>query len=127
MSKKLFLVMACLSWTLCLPVVADQKDDEIATLKEQVKQLRAENQALRLQLGQGKGEAATSQETSPQPTTDTQTKVIQKAQSPQQAEQSYWLTTSSTKRHNSGCRYYKTSKGRPCTKEEGIPCKVCGG
>ena len=127
MSKKLFLLMTCLSWTFCLPVIADPKDDEIAALNEQVKQLRTENQALRLQLGQGKGEAATNQDSGQQTTSETHTKVVQKEQSPQQAEQSCWLTTSSTKRHNQGCRYYKTSKGRPCTKSEGIPCKVCGG
>jgi hypothetical protein len=37
------------------------------------------------------------------------------------------MTTSSGKRHNSSCRYYGTTKGRPCGKDEGIPCKVCGG
>ena len=40
---------------------------------------------------------------------------------------SYWLTTSSGKRHNEKCRYYKTSKGRPCSRDEGTPCKACGG
>lgn len=39
----------------------------------------------------------------------------------------HWLTTSSGKRHNEKCRYYKTSKGRPCGPGEGSPCKVCGG
>ena len=39
----------------------------------------------------------------------------------------YWLTTSSGIRHNSKCRYYKKSKGRPCGANEGRPCKKCGG
>ncbi len=39
----------------------------------------------------------------------------------------YWLTTSSGVRHNSKCRYYKKSKGRPCGPNEGRPCKKCGG
>jgi hypothetical protein len=39
----------------------------------------------------------------------------------------YWLTTSSRKRHNEKCRYYKTSKGRSCGPNEGVPCGVCGG
>ena len=39
----------------------------------------------------------------------------------------FWLTTSSSKRHNSKCRYYKMGKGRPCKKDEGVPCKKCGG
>jgi hypothetical protein len=39
----------------------------------------------------------------------------------------YWLTTSSRKRHNEKCRYYKTTNGRSCGPNDGIPCKVCGG
>lgn len=39
----------------------------------------------------------------------------------------YWLTTSSGIRHNSKCRYYKKSKGRPCNASEGRPCQKCGG
>jgi hypothetical protein len=38
-----------------------------------------------------------------------------------------WWLSSSGKRHNSGCRYYKTSKGRACGANDGVPCKVCGG
>ena len=44
-----------------------------------------------------------------------------------QAETGYWMTTSSHKRHNQKCRFYKNSKGRICQPDEGIPCKVCGG
>ena len=39
----------------------------------------------------------------------------------------FWLTSSSKKRHNSSCRYYKTSNGSVCGAKDGIPCKVCGG
>jgi len=42
-------------------------------------------------------------------------------------ELTHWLTTSSRKRHNKSCRYYEHSNGRPCRKDEGIPCKICGG
>ena len=38
----------------------------------------------------------------------------------------YWLS-STGKRHNSTCRYYKSSKGRPCRAKDGVACKVCGG
>jgi hypothetical protein len=38
----------------------------------------------------------------------------------------YWLS-STGKRHNSSCRYYKSSKGRPCGKNDGVACKSCGG
>ena len=39
----------------------------------------------------------------------------------------FWLTTKSMRRHNSKCRYYKMGKGRSCGKDDGIPCKKCGG
>jgi micrococcal nuclease len=39
----------------------------------------------------------------------------------------FWLTTSSRKRHNSTCRYFQNSDGRPCGPNEGTPCKICGG
>ena len=39
----------------------------------------------------------------------------------------YWLTASSSKRHNSTCRYYQKTKGRACGKTDGIACKICGG
>jgi len=40
----------------------------------------------------------------------------------------YWLNTAGNIRHNSRCRYYENTKsGRPCSKEEGTPCGVCGG
>jgi hypothetical protein len=46
---------------------------------------------------------------------------------PQADSAPHWLTTSSRKRHNERCRYYKTTNGRPCGHEEGTPCKICGG
>ncbi len=125
MFKKVFFAIVCASSLFCRPVTADQRDDEIAALKEQVKQLRNENQNLRLQLGQGG--AASKQETSQPSAAETAAKVKNTASSPQQAEQSFWITTSSSKRHNSSCRYYKNSKGRACSRDEGIPCKICGG
>jgi len=42
-------------------------------------------------------------------------------------EKVHWLTIKSGIRHNSKCRYYQNSKGRPCTKDEGRACKICGG
>jgi len=44
-----------------------------------------------------------------------------------QQETGYWITTSSSKRHNKNCRYYKNSKGRFCGPNDGIACKICGG
>jgi hypothetical protein len=40
----------------------------------------------------------------------------------------YWLNTKSNVRHNSGCKYFKNTKeGRPCGKDEGKACGICGG
>jgi endonuclease G len=39
----------------------------------------------------------------------------------------YWITRSSSKRHNSGCRYFQKTKGRLGSRDEGVACKVCGG
>ena len=39
----------------------------------------------------------------------------------------YWLSSEKQRRHNSKCKYYKLGRGRPCRKDEGTPCKRCGG
>jgi hypothetical protein len=49
------------------------------------------------------------------------------AQVIQESEQRYWLTIKSGIRHNSSCRYYRNSRGRPCGPNEGRACKICGG
>ena len=46
---------------------------------------------------------------------------------PSSAAVEYWITTSSSKRHNSGCKYFQTSRGRPGAATEGTACKICGG
>ena len=43
------------------------------------------------------------------------------------AAMSYWLSTNSNKRHNQSCQWYEKSKGRACTANEGVACKICGG
>ena len=83
---------------------------ENADLKQQANVLRSENQNLRRQLME-KGRGGTATVTTPVEATPGE----------------YWLTRGSRKRHNSGCRYYRQSKGRPCGKDEGVPCKACGG
>jgi hypothetical protein len=45
----------------------------------------------------------------------------------QETEKKFWMTNSSSKRHNSGCRYFENSNGRYCGPHDGIPCKICGG
>jgi len=44
-----------------------------------------------------------------------------------QDEVRYWLTPGSYTRHNENCRFYRRSDGRYCQKDEGFPCKICGG
>jgi endonuclease YncB( thermonuclease family) len=50
-----------------------------------------------------------------------------KAEPTTESQQSYWITESSNKRHNSGCKYYKNSKGHSCGPSDGVACKICGG
>jgi endonuclease YncB( thermonuclease family) len=39
----------------------------------------------------------------------------------------YWFSTNSNTRHNRNCENYRTTRGYPCSKEEGSPCRKCGG
>jgi micrococcal nuclease len=50
-----------------------------------------------------------------------------KAESKSTTQQGYWMTDSSSKRHNSSCRYFHNSKGHPCGPNDGVACKICGG
>ena len=43
------------------------------------------------------------------------------------ADAKYWITTSSKKRHNPTCKYFKKSKGYPTNEKIGAPCQICGG
>lgn len=50
-----------------------------------------------------------------------------KAQTQESAnETEYWIS-STGKRHNSSCRYFKNCKGRLGAKDTGIACRICGG
>lgn len=95
-----------------LPIVSAQTaDDEVAKLEQQIEQLRQENQHLR--------QALAGTQSTPTPVA---------AQGASQDQQlTHWLTLSSGKRHNSTCRWYRNSRGRPCRADEGTPCKLCGG
>ena len=39
----------------------------------------------------------------------------------------FWLSTNSNKRHNRKCENYHKTRGYPCGKSDGSPCKKCGG
>ena len=116
------------------PAYSEDSTNSVAELQKQVEKLKAENEALK-QENQVLRKLVFEKQNQPQADAQPQTatSVIPKASyqqpasSSSAAQQGYWMTTSSGKRHNSSCRYYRTTTGRPCTKDEGIPCKICGG
>jgi len=96
---------------------------KVARLEKENAALKAENQQLRILIGKDASSSSGNAQPAQQSTTENSASKITK----EQKETGYWLTISSSKRHNSACRYYKASRGRPCQKDEGIPCKICGG
>lgn len=91
--------------------------EENARLTRENEALRKENQRLRRLLVQqdANGKAGTNQVVNSENGTEPS------------ANCDFWLSTKSLRRHNSGCRMFKKSKGRPCGKDEGKPCGICGG
>lgn len=43
------------------------------------------------------------------------------------ATEEYWIDAATSVRHNSNCELYQTSDGKVGTKDEGTPCRICGG
>ena len=84
--------------------------------------LRAENQHLRALLGLQNTAPSNSQVIA---TAKPVTPVVQGTEG--QKKTAYWLTTSSGVRHNSSCRFFKTSPGHAVGHTDGKPCKICGG
>jgi len=122
----LFLAIAiCLmQFTACLQAQSASSTDTQALIQ----QLRAENEALKVELQYLRKLLATSLgQPSGTAVTQTSSTATASPQTVQPQSTGYWITSSSRKRHNSSCRYYQNSNGRPCTADEGIPCKICGG
>lgn len=125
-STIMYAVVLCMSfWAVGADALASSSttdakmlQEEVARLKDENEALRRENQKLRAQLVERGPSACLLSVQSAQSTGN---------DSAQVSNGEYWLTTCSKKRHNSKCRYYKKSKGRPCGKGEGAPCKSCGG
>jgi outer membrane murein-binding lipoprotein Lpp len=121
---------------------------EIAKMQRDMETLRAENAALqreneslrRLLSTRSADQPANASRTnsvrqpgSPRPAspaTETRSNAVpdslQRPAAPSQST-AYWLSTWSGLRHNSGCRYYRNSAGKPCGPNEGKACKLCGG
>lgn len=97
----------------------------VSQLKAENEELRSENQVLRRMLTQAPAvvpQGVTT--TSRQPEAGAAKSV---AGADAQKDTGYWITSSSSKRHNKTCRYYQNSNGRPCGPNDGVACKICGG
>ncbi len=118
---------------------------EVERLKKEIADLRAENQLLRQLITEGvtAPSAASRSVTQPAPVSPAMPAARQVSyastaggppagsvsavsQAPANAA-THWITASSSKRHNSGCRWFGTSRGRAGGPNEGIPCLKCGG
>ena len=114
--------------TATAPSAPQSIESEIKALRQEVARLREENQILRRLLAETSTGNTTGQSGIPSQRADVPPTINPPAAaSGNQQETGYWMTTSSHKRHNSKCRYYKASNGRTCGPDEGIPCKICGG
>ena len=122
------LILFIFCWTLTLHSESDPPE-----LQKVNAQLKAENDSLKQEIQNLRKLLATGS-TSPIET-KTEPK-ISPAKEPVSSESAsletaistgFWLTTSSKRRHNNSCKYYKTSKGSECGPNDGSPCKSCGG
>ena len=100
-----------------------QLREENAKLREENAQLRKENQQLRRLLA----EKVEGNVTSTTVTNSVSSVQTNQAITEAEGQLTHWFTTSSGKRHNNRCRYFKTTEGRLCSSDEGKPCKLCGG
>ncbi|HYT60271.1 MAG TPA: hypothetical protein VEL06_08875 [Haliangiales bacterium] len=100
-----------------------QLREENAKLKEENALLRKENQQLRRLLAERAGGNASATPATNAISAGPTNQAGIETENPL----NHWFTTSSGKRHNSHCRYFKTTEGRLCGPDEGKPCKLCGG
>ena len=106
---------------------AETNDTQIARLQLQVEQLKKENELLRKENQKLRSKFVTKGTSGKNVPSDASAAVNEHAgQNPAVLNEEYWLS-SSNKRHNSKCRYFKKSKGKSCGKDDGTPCKICGG
>jgi hypothetical protein len=129
MRKSLFLLFSIFSICFLQNIACLNAQSTSATDSQAIiQQLKAENDALKLELQTLRKLLANSPthaigQSAPQVNSNN----IASTSAGATQSSSYWITLSSKKRHNSSCRYYQNSNGRLCSPEEGIPCKICGG
>ena len=117
---------------------------KIASLQNEVAQLRAECQALRLMLAEPAANRVNVKQETPETellraecqqlrlllAMPSKPKISQPANNPQDTvpvETEHWLTTPTGVRHNMNCPNYQQTVGRPCAPDEGRACRICGG
>jgi hypothetical protein len=141
--KTILLFVLCAEFVFSKNICAAETDS-LTEIRQQLEKLKSENAALKQEnqilrkLVFEKQSSAPAQPVSsptpssvltppppPVPSTPSPARVV--PSKPSSAAVEYWITTSSSKRHNSGCKYFQTSKGRPGAATEGTACKICGG
>jgi hypothetical protein len=101
----------------------DSLEQRTEKLEKDVENLKREMHQFRLIIAEQKGDkTAVSKKMS----SDDKESVQGIESQPADCDTCYWCTPSG-KRHNSTCKYYRTTKGRPCGPNEGTACKLCGG
>ena len=127
------LILFIFCWTLTLHSESDPPELQKvnAQLKAENDSLKQELQSLRKLLATGSTspiETKSEPKISPAKETVSPETASPETASPETAiTTGFWLTTSSKRRHNNSCKYYKTSKGSECGPNDGSPCKSCGG
>jgi hypothetical protein len=96
---------------------------EIAELRKEIAALREENRRLRRLLVENADDGPLTEK--PRAKASPVPAPTGAARDKANATSSHWLSEGG-KRHNRRCRYFKGA-GRPCGKNEGTACKVCGG
>src|SRR5882724_1784849 len=115
--KPLSLLLLFLSGIFFVQPAYSGETNSVTELQQQVQKLKSENESLKQEnqvlrkLLFEKGSPAQTTATQLQTTARDTTRVAPK---PAAAEKGYWMTGSSGKRHNPSCRYYGSTKGRPC-------------
>jgi len=122
------LILFIFCWTLTLHSESDPPD-----LQKVNAQLKAENDSLKQEIQSLRKLLATGSTSPIETKTEPKISPAKETASPETASPEtavttgFWLTTSSKKRHNNSCKYYKSSKGSECGPNDGSPCKSCGG